>query len=137
MEVDLGVGPLAQPLDRGVDASQGPLPAGAVGPMGQDPGQVVQRHHVVGLVIRPQHYVQGFDRLGTADRVGFLSNLWAQTRAGNLDPSVVLRTLPVVDGEKDRFVIAQEIAILKSIQDALVGDDVAPAFRRYAALRSA
>jgi alanyl aminopeptidase len=78
---------------------------------------------------------KGFDHLGTADRVGFLSNLWAQTRAGNLDPAVVLRTLPVVDGEKDRFVIGQEIEILKSLEDALVADDVAPAFRRYAALR--
>jgi cytosol alanyl aminopeptidase len=79
--------------------------------------------------------VKSFDRLEAADRIGFLSNLWAQTRAGELDPAVVLRALPVVDGEKNRYVIGQEIDILKSIDEALVGDDTRAGFRRYAAAR--
>jgi cytosol alanyl aminopeptidase len=78
---------------------------------------------------------KGFDHLDVPARVGFLANLWAQTRAGALDPSVVLRTLPVADGEKDRYVIEQEIEILKSMDSALVADDTAAAFRRYAAFR--
>jgi aminopeptidase N len=78
---------------------------------------------------------KGFERLDTADRVGFLANLWAQTRAGQLSPEVVLRTLPAVDTERDRFVIEQELEVLRSLSDALVTDAARPAFRRYAAAR--
>jgi aminopeptidase N len=78
---------------------------------------------------------KSFERLDTADRVGFLSNLWAQTRAGQLSPEIVLKTLPALDGERDRFVIEQEIDTLRSISDALVADDARPAFRRYVAAR--
>jgi cytosol alanyl aminopeptidase len=78
---------------------------------------------------------KGYDRLGTADRIGFLANLWAEARAGALDPAAVLRILPVVDRESDRYVIEQEIQVLKSLHDALVTDEAEPAFRRYVGLR--
>jgi alanyl aminopeptidase len=78
---------------------------------------------------------KGFDHLDAADRIGFLANLWAQTRAGELDPAFVLRTLPVVDGEKNRYVIAQEIDILRAIEESLVTSDSMASFRRYASLR--
>jgi cytosol alanyl aminopeptidase len=78
---------------------------------------------------------KSFTRLETADRVGFLTNLWAQTRAGLLSPAVVLSTLPVLDTERDQFVIQQEIDILESLSDKLVADEVRPAFRRYVAAR--
>jgi aminopeptidase N len=77
----------------------------------------------------------GFDRLGTTNRIGFVANLWAQTRAGNLAPEVVLRTLPVVDREKDRFVIGEEINVLHAMSDAIVLADARPAFKRYVAAR--
>jgi cytosol alanyl aminopeptidase len=75
------------------------------------------------------------ERLDTADRIGFLGNMWAQARAGELDPEVVLRTLPMVDAEKNRFVIDQEIDILQSIEQSLVTPESLAAFRRYASLR--
>jgi alanyl aminopeptidase len=77
----------------------------------------------------------GFDRLSTEDRVGFVANLWAQTRAGNLPPEVVLRTLPAVDREKDRFVIGQEIEVLYGMSDAVVQEEARPSFARYATAR--
>jgi aminopeptidase N len=77
----------------------------------------------------------GLGRLSTANRVGFVANLWAQTRAGDLAPEVVLRTLPAVDREKDRFVIGEEIEVLHGMSDALVVEEARPAFRRYAAAR--
>ncbi len=76
-----------------------------------------------------------FDRLSTADRVGFVANLWAQTRSGNLAPEVVLRTLPAVDREKDRFVIGEEIDVLHAMSHAIVLPDARPAFKRYVAAR--
>jgi alanyl aminopeptidase len=78
---------------------------------------------------------KSFDRLEPADRIGFLSNVWAQTRAGELDPAIVLRALPSVDAEKNRYVIGQEIEVLRSIDEALVDDETRAAFRRYAAAR--
>jgi aminopeptidase N len=78
---------------------------------------------------------KSFDRLDPADRIGFLSNVWAQTRAGELDPAFVLRALPAVDAEKNRYVIGQEIDVLRSIDEALVDDDTRAAFRHYAAAR--
>jgi aminopeptidase N len=77
----------------------------------------------------------GFDRLEPANRIGFLADLWAQTRAGDLSPDVVLRTLPVVDREKDRFVIGQELGVLYALSDSVVLDDTRPAFKRYVAAR--
>jgi aminopeptidase N len=77
----------------------------------------------------------GFDRLSTANRIGFVANLWAQTRAGNLVPEVVLRTLPALDREKDRLVIGQEIDVLRAMSDAVVLPEARPAFERYVAAR--
>jgi alanyl aminopeptidase len=80
---------------------------------------------------------KSFERLDTADRVGFLGNLWGQTRSGELSPEIVLRTLPALDGEKDRFVISQEIDVLQSLSNTMVTDETRPAFRRYVLARLA
>lgn len=77
--------------------------------------------------------------LDVGNRVGLLSNAWAQVRAGRLGSDTLLRMLPLFDGETERLVVEQVVGTLQAIRDTLVGDDAAEgaAFRRYAAARLA
>lgn len=73
--------------------------------------------------------------LDAAGRLGLVANLWAQTRAGSLDADALLGALPLLDGEKDAFVVRQEIDVLKTIGERIVDEADRPRFRAYVAAR--
>jgi alanyl aminopeptidase len=73
--------------------------------------------------------------LDVPSRIGIIANLWAQVRAGNVSPAYALATLPLFDGEKNRFVVDQILGALYSMNDALVEDAARPTFRKYAQAR--
>ncbi len=75
--------------------------------------------------------------LDAASRIGVVSNLWAQVRAGDLAPSLLLEVLPSFDGETDGYVISQVIDTLYAVDHALVHEAARPAFRSYVAARMA
>ncbi len=72
-----------------------------------------------------------------SDRIAFLSNLWADVRAGHQDVSVLMKTLPSFDADTSRAVVEELLAILYSARDALVNDDAKKAFRAYTLARLA
>jgi aminopeptidase N len=74
-------------------------------------------------------------KLDTENRIGLVANLWAQTRAGQVAPDVLLGTLPLLDRETNRYVVEQVIATLQGMSDALVDDPARTAFRQYVAAR--
>jgi alanyl aminopeptidase len=73
--------------------------------------------------------------LDVTDRIGLLSNIWAGVRSGSLAPSVMLEALPLFDGENNRLIVEQVVAILRAMDHTLVTDAARPDFRRYAAAR--
>jgi alanyl aminopeptidase len=74
-------------------------------------------------------------KLSAAERIGLVTNLWAQVRAGTLAPDVLLDALPAFDKETDGHVVREIIAVLYDVDRALVDDATRPAFRAYAAAR--
>jgi alanyl aminopeptidase len=76
-------------------------------------------------------------KLDVASRMGFLSGLWSQVRAGTLDGDALLRLLPSFDRETDSHVIEVEVEVLMAMNHALVEDKARPAFRTYVAARLA
>ncbi len=73
--------------------------------------------------------------LDAKSRLGVVSNLWAQVRAGTLPAAGALKLLPMFDQETDRVVIEQVIEVLYGLSDALVDDAARPAFRSYVSAR--
>jgi hypothetical protein len=69
--------------------------------------------------------------LDVPSRVGFVSDLWAQVRAGTLAPDVMLQILPVFDRERDGHVVKEIIDALYGFDNALVEDVSRFAFRGY------
>ncbi len=80
---------------------------------------------------------KGHDELDTASRIGFVSNLWAQVRAGDSSPDVLLDALPAFDGDTERHVLDQLVDVLYEVDQALVDSASRPAFRAYVAARMA
>jgi alanyl aminopeptidase len=76
-------------------------------------------------------------QLDAPSRIGLVSNLWAQVRAGGLSADVLLDVLPSFDHETDGYVVKQVIDTLTEIDHALVDDASRPAFRSYVAARMA
>jgi cytosol alanyl aminopeptidase len=75
--------------------------------------------------------------LSPAERLGLVANAWAGVRAGAIVPDVMLNVLPSLDGETNRFVVAQIIDVLAGVDHALVSDEARPAFRKYVTARLA
>jgi len=75
--------------------------------------------------------------LGTVDRLGLVSNAWAEVRQGALDPSALFEVLPTFDGETNRFVIEQLTSVVEDMDRSLVDDGDRPAFRRWVTARFA
>ena len=73
--------------------------------------------------------------LEPVDRIGLVSNAWAEVRQGAIDPGVLLDVLPMFDGDANRLVVEQITSALAEIDHALVSDADRPAFRKYAAAR--
>jgi alanyl aminopeptidase len=74
-------------------------------------------------------------QLDVAGRIGLVSNLWAQVRAGALAPGVLLDVLPAFDRETDSHVMRQIVATLDAVDRALIDDRDRMAFRTYVATR--
>jgi aminopeptidase N len=80
---------------------------------------------------------RGERSLGPTDRLGLLSNAWAQVRQGTLEPGALLDALPLFDAESNRLVIDEIASTLASVDHSLIGDDDRAAFRKYVAARFA
>ena len=75
--------------------------------------------------------------LRPVERLGLVSNAWAQVRQGALEPGTLLDVLPMLDAEPGHSIVEQTAETLRGIDDALVEEAARPAFRRYAAARMA
>jgi alanyl aminopeptidase len=75
--------------------------------------------------------------LGAAERLGLVSNAWADVRQGALEPRALLTVLPTFDADPSRFVLDQVAGALGGVDVALVGESARPAFRRYVTARFA
>jgi alanyl aminopeptidase len=73
--------------------------------------------------------------LSAADRLGMVSNAWAEVRQGAIPPLTITELLPLLDDETNRYVVDQIVATLQGLDGALVDDDVRPAFRLWTAAR--
>ncbi len=80
---------------------------------------------------------RGARALSPIDRLGLVSNAWAEVRQGAIGGSVLLEMLPAFDAEMDRNVVEQIASTLEGIDHALVDDDVRDSFRRWAGARMA
>jgi aminopeptidase N len=74
-------------------------------------------------------------QLDVVNRIGIVSNLWAQVRSGELAPDAYLDTVASFDREAERVVIEPMIWSLYGIEQALVDDAALPGFRAYVAAR--
>ncbi len=74
-------------------------------------------------------------QLDVANRIGLVSNLWAQVRSGELAPDAYLDTLASFDRETERVVIEPLVWSLYGIEQGLVDDAALPGFRAYVAAR--
>jgi aminopeptidase N len=88
-----------------------------------------------------EHDVRALSRdvshLDAASRIGLVSNLWAQVRAGELSADVLLDVLRSLDRETDGRVVREVIDTLYAVDHTLVDDGTRPAFRAYVAARMA
>jgi aminopeptidase N len=75
--------------------------------------------------------------LGPIERVGLVSNAWAEVRQGAIAPGVLLDALPALDGDSNHHVVDQIAIALRGVDASLVDDATRAAFRRYAAARMA
>ena len=75
--------------------------------------------------------------LSPIDRLGLVSNAWAEVRQGAIGAGVLLEMLPAFDAETNRNVVDQLASTLEGIDQALVGDDVREPFRRWVGSRMA
>lgn len=73
--------------------------------------------------------------LAPADRMGLVSNAWAQVRQGGLAPGALLDMLPALDLDTDRHVVEAIVSALGGYDRALVDEPARAAFRNYVAAR--
>jgi alanyl aminopeptidase len=73
--------------------------------------------------------------LDAADRLGLVSNAWANVRQGAIDPEALLEFLPTTDGETNRSVVDQVVAVLGEVDAMLVEDGARAAWGKYVAAR--
>ncbi len=70
--------------------------------------------------------------LDARSRIGLLDNAWALVQSGDLGSDALLDLIAGMRRERQRLVVAQMIAALARVSDALVGADARPAFQAYA-----
>jgi len=75
--------------------------------------------------------------LSAVDRLGLVSNAWAEVRQGAIRPSAMLDLLATFDAETNRYVVEQIAGTLQGIDAALVDDETRAAFQRWATARMA
>jgi len=79
--------------------------------------------------------VRSFGKLDVATRIGLTASLWSAVRAGSLSADTLLTAIAAIDAETSPFVVARLVRILQAVDDALVDDEVRPAFRAYVRAR--
>jgi aminopeptidase N/puromycin-sensitive aminopeptidase len=79
----------------------------------------------------------GSRSLSPLDRVGLVSNAWAEVRQGAIGVGVFLDMLPAFDTESNRYVVEQIAGAIGAIDIALVEPDARGAFRRWVIARMA
>jgi alanyl aminopeptidase len=80
---------------------------------------------------------RGARALAPIDRLGLVSNAWAEVRQGAIGAPILLDMLPAFDAESNRHVVEQIASILQGIDLALVDDNVREPFQRWVAARMA
>ena len=73
--------------------------------------------------------------LSPLDRLGVLSNAWAEVRQGAVGPGVLFEVLPAFDPENNRHVVDEIADVLQAIGQALVEEDSREPFQRWVAAR--
>ncbi len=74
---------------------------------------------------------EGREALSVDERAGLLSNLWAQVRAGEAEPALLLKVLPSFDEETDRDLVDLAVRILESFDRSLVEPKDREVFAKY------
>jgi aminopeptidase N len=75
--------------------------------------------------------------LDPTERLGLVSNAWAGVRQGAIASGALLDFLPLFDTESNRYVVEQIIDALRGIDQALIEDEVRPAYQKYVGMRLA
>jgi aminopeptidase N len=75
--------------------------------------------------------------LSPLDRLGLVSNAWAEVRQGTVGVSVLLDMLPAFDAETNRYVVEQIAGALGGIDVTLVDPEAREAFQRWVVSRMA
>jgi alanyl aminopeptidase len=76
-------------------------------------------------------------RLDARERIGFVANLWAEVRSGDVTPDVYFDTLATFDAEKERHAVHLLLGSLYDASDSIVDEGARPAFARYVKARLA
>jgi aminopeptidase N len=79
----------------------------------------------------------GSRSLSPLDRLGLVSNAWAEVRQGAIGPGAFLEMLPAFDTETNRYVVEQIAGAMRGIDIALVEPEAREAFRRWVTTRMA
>jgi aminopeptidase N len=80
---------------------------------------------------------RGARTLSPIDRLGIVSNAWAEVRQGAIGPGVLFDMLAAFDAETNRYVVEQIASALQGLDLALVDDNVRDLFQRWVAARMA
>jgi aminopeptidase N len=80
---------------------------------------------------------RGSRALPVVDRLGLVSNAWAEVRQGAIGPGALLDFLQVFDTETNRYVVEQLASTMQGIDLQLVDDGVRGAFQRWVGARMA
>jgi alanyl aminopeptidase len=75
--------------------------------------------------------------LSPVDRLGLVSNAWAEVRQGTIGATVLFEMLPEFDGDTNRYVVDQIANTLQGIGAALVEDDVRKPYEQWVRARLA
>jgi alanyl aminopeptidase len=76
-------------------------------------------------------------KLDAPERIGFVANLWAEVRSGDLPPDVYFDTLASFDAEKERHVVHLLVGSLFEASDSIVDEAARGGFQRFAKARLA
>ena len=78
---------------------------------------------------------RGSRSLSPLDRLGLVSNAWAEVRQGAIGAGAFLEMLPAFDTETNRYVVEQVASALRDIDVTLVEPESREAFQRWVAAR--
>jgi cytosol alanyl aminopeptidase len=78
---------------------------------------------------------RGARGLSAAERLGVVSNIWAEVRQGAVPVSVLFDLLPSFDAETSRQVVEQVAGIIQAVDVTFVDDTTRAAFRRWVSAR--